>query len=291
MTMRHFRIFMAVANSGSVSRAAEEMCVAQPTISTVIRELEDHYGTCFFERTSQRMKITAEGRALMEYAGHLLSLYEDTGQSFQGAEVKGTLRVGASVNVGIYYLPELVKEFNRKFPNVTVQAKVNTAETVEQLLLENQVDLALIGGGVRSEMIHTTYLFVENHIAVCAPDHSLAERTITLQEFVEQPLLFRERSSGAFETFRAAIARVGCTAEPAWESASTEALLEAVSYGLGVTVLPEKLAREEIQNGKLAQIYISDFLFRNHVCLACHKNKYVSPVMKHFINMAKKRMD
>lgn len=291
MTIRHFQIFMTVAKNGSINRAAEELCVAQPTVSAVIRELEDHYGARFFDRTSQKLKITAEGKALMNYAGHLLSLYEDEGQTGRGSEAKGTLRVGASVNVGIYYLPALVKEFNRRFPNITVQVKVNTAEAVEQLLVENHVDLAVIGGEIQSEMIHATYLFVENHIAVCSPDHSLAERTVTLREFVEQPLLFRERSSGAFETFRLAIARAGCTAEPAWESASTEALLEAVRYGLGVTVLPERLAREEIQSGRLAQIYLSDFVFRNNVCLACHKNKYVSPVMKYFIDMAKKRVD
>ncbi len=291
MTIRHFRIFLAVAREGSVAKAAEELLVTPAAISIALRELEDHYGACFFDHASQRMRLTGEGKEFQKYAAHLISLYDDAGPSMQDLDARGTLRVGASINVGIYYMPALVREFNRKFPNVTVQVKVNTTEAVEKLLLENQLDLAVIGGVVQSELIHVTYLFVENHIAVCAPEHSLANRTVTLQEFLEQPLLFRERSSGAFESFYRAIAQQGYQAEPAWESSSAEALLDAVRCGLGVTMLPEKLAQEEITKGTLAQIYLSDFVFRNNVCLAHHRNKYVSSVMRYFIDTARKSVD
>ncbi len=290
MTIRHFRIFIAAARTESITKAAEELVLSQKTVRGVLRELEEHYGTYFFRRTGQRMRLTEEGKKFFKYAVQLIDLYDGAGQSDRDPDVRGTLWVGASVSVGIYYIPALTREFNRKFPNITVQVKINTTEALEKLLLENQLDLAIVGNVIQSGLIHVTYLFMERHLAVCAPDHSLAGQVLTLREFLEQPLLFRERGSGAFESFQKAVAQAGCTAEPAWESSSPEALLEAIRCGLGVTVLPEKFAREEMKARKLSQIYLSDFVFENKVCLAYHRKKYLSSVMKCFMDTAKKIM-
>lgn len=291
MTIRHFRIFVTAADTGNISKTAEKFCVTPPAVSAVIQELEAHYGVRLFEGTSQNLKITGEGKRLKKYADQLIGLYGDDEQAFQESEIRGILRAGVSVNVGIYHMPPLVREFNRKYPNVTVQMKIGTADTVEKMVMEHQVDLAVIGRKIRRNQLHVTELFVENLIAVCAADHRLAGHTVTLREFVEEPLLFREKSSGAFEAFREAISPTGCTAQPAWESTSTEALLDAVRYGLGVAILPEKLASAEIRRGSLSRIRISDFDFRNNVCLVYHKNKYLSVAMRRFIEMIKKGLE
>ncbi|MFR5068656.1 MAG: substrate-binding domain-containing protein [Eubacteriales bacterium] len=106
-----------------------------------------------------------------------------------------------------------------------------------------------------------------------------------MSEFISQPLLCRERNSGAFCAFQSAVSQLGYPIEPAWESSSQEALLEATYLGLGVTILPEKLAKKEVSKNQLAQIHISDFSFQNTVCLAYHKNKFISPAMQNFINL------
>lgn len=111
MTIRHFRIFIAVANTGSITRAAQALYVSQPTVSVAIRELEQHYGTRLFERISQRLKITEAGRALLGYATHLISLYDEVEASFQNPDSHGLLRVGASVTFGVYGMPALAARF------------------------------------------------------------------------------------------------------------------------------------------------------------------------------------
>ena len=92
MTIRHFRIFIAVANTESITRAAQALYVSQPTVSVAIRELEQHYGTRLFERISQRLKITEAGRALLGYATHLISLYDEMEATFQNPDSHGLLR-------------------------------------------------------------------------------------------------------------------------------------------------------------------------------------------------------
>ena len=115
MTIRHFRIFIAVANTGSITRAAQALYVSQPTVSVAIRELEQHYGTRLFERISQRLKITEAGRALLGYATHLISLYDEVEASFQNPDSHSLLRVGASVTFGVYGMPALAARFAARF--------------------------------------------------------------------------------------------------------------------------------------------------------------------------------
>lgn len=288
MTIRHFRIFTEAVNAGSISKAAEQLRVAPTVVSAAVRELEDHYGVRLFDRVSQRLKITEDGKKLAEYADRMLGLYDKDETSYANSELRGVIRACFSVNMGIYFMPALVKKFNTKYPNAAVQVKVSSIEETEKLLTEGQADLAIVGGNIRSPALRVTDLFVEHLTAVCAPDHRLARHTVTLKEFVELPLLFREKNSGDFAVFREAISQAGYTAQPAWESTSTKALMEAVRYGLGVAVLPGKMAEEEIRSGRLSQITISDFVFRSNVCLAYHRKKYLSPLMRCFIEMAKK---
>ena len=289
MTIRHFRIFIAVASTESITRAAEKLFLTQPTVSVAIREMEEHYGTRFFERINQRLKITEDGRALLGFATHLISLYDEIETTFRNPDAKGLLRVGASINAGAYFLPSLVREFQEKYPQFQIRAQIAATEVIEKRVLDNQLDLAIVGGAVHSPFLERIPLFSERYTAVCASSDPLAGKTVTLREFAAMPLLFRERGSGACEVFQAAVAQAGCSVEPAWESASETALLEAARCGLGVTILPEKIAAAELKKQGLAKITLSDFSFENTVCLIYHKQKYRSPAMQHWIALAESR--
>ena len=282
MTLRQLRIFAAGASAESITKAAEELYLTQPTVSVAIREMERHYGTRLFERINQRLRITEEGKALLSYASHLLDLYDEMEKMFQNPDSRGSLRVGASLNVGSCYMPGLLRDFQRRFPGIRVQMHVNTTGVIEKLLLENEADLAVAGGLFHSPFVELVPLFSERYEAVCSPEYPLAGRTTELREFMEQPLLARERGSGAFEAFQAALSQFGRAVEPAWESNSQEALLEAACSGLGVTILPRKLAEREFERKRLARVVLSDFSFQNTVYLARHKHKYLSPGMKLF---------
>ena len=166
MTIRHFRIFIAVANMESITRAAQALYVSQPTVSVAIRELEQHYGTRLFERISQRLKITEAGRALLGYATHLISLYDEMEATFQNPDSHGLLRVGASVTFGVYGMPALAADFRARFPHIRLEVTVDTTDEVEKRLLENEVDAAIVAGVVRSRFI-TPHPAV--HRAACRP--------------------------------------------------------------------------------------------------------------------------
>ena len=154
-------------------------------------------------------------------------------------------------------------------------------------MLDGKLDLALVGGTIQSEYIIAEPLFYEKYTAICAPNHPMAGKTVLLEEFMKEPLLFREESSGAYEVFQSAVNQTGLTVTPVWESTSQTTLMEAVHYGLGVTILPEQMIKREIREGRLAQITFSDFSFQNTIHIAYHHSKYLSPSIKNFILLVK----
>lgn len=85
MTLRHFRIFIEVASTGSITQAARNLYLTQPTVSTAVRELEEHYGTLFFDRINQRLRITGEGRRFLDYARHFIQMYDEMELAFSNS--------------------------------------------------------------------------------------------------------------------------------------------------------------------------------------------------------------
>ena len=132
-----------------------------------------------------------------------------------------------------------------------------------------------------------TPLFQEHYTAICAPGHPMAGKTVSINTFMKQPLLFREVGSTSYEVFQNAIRQTGCEVTPAWESTSQEAILEAVRLGLGVTILPSAMLEAELRLSAISRIYFSDFSFQNTIHLAWHQSKFLSPVMQDFIQMAR----
>ena len=118
MTLRHFRIFIEVASAGSITQAARNLYLTQPTVSNAVRELEEHYGTLFFDRINQRLRITGEGRRFLDYARHFIQMYDEMELAFSNSGISGVLRIGASTNVGISYLPRFMQLFQETYPQV-----------------------------------------------------------------------------------------------------------------------------------------------------------------------------
>ena len=108
LTLRHMKIFTTVYRCGSVTRAAQELHLAQPSLSVAIRELEEHYGVRLFERTGRAISPTQAAGALYGYASHIVSLFDDMEKQMRNWDTLGVLRLGASVTIGTHILPDLI---------------------------------------------------------------------------------------------------------------------------------------------------------------------------------------
>ena len=151
MTLHHLRVFIKVAECGSVSAAARECHLAQPTVSQLIKELEDFYAARLFERLSKRLYITEEGRRLLSRAKEVAGAYERLEYDMSPDKRRDRLRIGSSVTVGMCLMPSLVKRFGAARPETEIYSYVNNTQTIERMLLGSELDVAVVEGRVRSK--------------------------------------------------------------------------------------------------------------------------------------------
>lgn len=288
MTLRHMQIFTAVCDCGSATAAAEKLGIAQPAVSLAVKELEDHYGVRLFDRISHKLLITAEGKELLRFARRILSLFDAAECDVKNWDSFGLLRVGSSITIGTCLMPEYVKRFRSAYPKMTVRVTVDNSAVIEKKILENQLDFALIEGIVHSDQIVSRRFMEDELVVICGADSAFSGRTeLSLEELPDLPFLLREKGSGTRELFDSTMTIHNLSIEPVWESISTQAIIKAVAAGHGLSVLPHRLVKPDLENHRVRQLALKGIRFRRAFSMIYHKNKFLAKSAKEFMALCR----
>ncbi len=282
MTLRNLRIFLAVADCGSMSEAAKKMHIAQPSVSGTIGEIEDQYGVRLFERLGRRLYITPTGRQLSEYARHILSMYDAMEQQLKNADETDMLRVGATDTVGTCILGDVLQRYISETHNPSPQVVVDNTRVIEQMLLKSELDVGVIEGEINSPDLVTQFMMNDPLTLVCARDKNPfgTKKSVHLADLEDVPFILREKGSGTREVLEHAMPRV----TEQWVCNNSEAILRGVEKGFGVTVISRRLAQERLQAGMLTEIRVVDTSLERQFSIVWHKNKYLGNSMQQFIS-------
>lgn len=288
MTLRHMRIFTVVCAENSITRAAENLHMSQPAVSVAIKELEDYYGLNLFDRISKRLYLTDIGRNFLDYAIHITSLFDDMENNIHQWTHSGKLKIGASIGVGTYLMPQFVGEFCKIHTQSSIDVFIGSSDLIEKKILQNELDFAVIEGIVHSKNIICDTCMKDRLAVVCSPADPLCDKdSVTIEQLLSQPLLLREAGSGTRELFDYALASLGYTSTASWESTNAEALIRAAIKGLGVAVLPYMLVKDELKRGSLVELQVEKLYLDRTIHAIYHKNKHLTNLAKEFLVMCK----
>lgn len=289
MTLRHMKIFCAVcAANCNTTRAAESLNMTQPAVSLAIKELERYYGIVLFDRMGRRLQITAAGERFLQYALRITAQFEDMEREMHNWDSAGILRVGASITIGSQFLHRYVKAFYHRYPSTEVQAIVSSSDKLEQEILCNKLDFALIEGISHNPAMHTEEYMEDRLSIIASPKEGYQQgQRLTMEEFKQQRFLLREHGSGTREVFESAMATAGISVTPIWEATSTTALVNAVINGLGIAVLPYRMIQGVVRQGLAVTIHVDGMDFRRSFYIIHHKDKYLTPAAKAFLDLCR----
>lgn len=288
MTLRHLNIFVSVYEYNSITKAADALHIAQPSVSLVIKELEEYYGIQLFDRIGRGITPTEAGKELYSYAIHIVSLFNEMAQRIKNWDNVGTLRIGASITIGTHILPGLIKEYQKDFPYLRIKVTVNKSATIEQHILDNKIDIGLIENQPDHPEILSQPFMKDNLCAIVPNEDPLSSKAyITLEELASRPFLMREKGSAGREILDACFSLKNIHVNPLWESSSTQAIVKGVSMNLGVAVLPYLLIKRDIEEHNVNYLPFKTPLTRN-LNIIYHKSKYLTRNMLSFIGLCKK---
>lgn len=274
ITLKHLIIFKEVARLKSMSKAAETLFISQPTISQKIQEIENYYHIKLFQRYSKHLGISEEGKIFLEHANKVLSEIDAMDETFFHHKENISLRLGLTLTVASTFAPQLIKDIQNKNPNLHIHVYVDNTQEIENQLLENEIDIAIVEGDIHNDNIVHEGIIPDRLVLVCSNDHPLSKvDIITPQLLHNQNFVCREKGSGTRAMLEQYMALFKIPYHVSWQCNSWESLKQAVICDHGLTLISIRLVQKEIEEGKLKILNIQDWSWNRMFSLCYHKNK------------------
>lgn len=283
ITFRQLRLFLALAETGSVSGAARAMHVTQPTASMQLREVSDSVGVPLYELISRRVHLTDAGRDLARTAREIVDAWEDFGERIAATRglARGRLKV-AVVSTAKHFVPRLLGSFCDRHPGIDISLEVLNRDHVVARLRENLDDLYVMSMPPTDVALEDRILMPNPLVLIAPAAHALARQSrVPLKALAEARFVLRERGSGTRMATDAHFRSQRFTPRQQLELGSNEAIKESVAGNLGVAVL----SRHALQEADAAGIAILDvvgFPIESQWHLVWPKGKQLSPIASVF---------
>ncbi|MDO6387856.1 LysR substrate-binding domain-containing protein [Uliginosibacterium sp. 31-12] len=254
ITLRQLDVFCAIARHGQVTRAAQAVAMTQAAASMALADLERQLGCTLFDRVGRQLVLNASGRLLAGRAREVLDRVAEIEYLAQEREPVFDLHVGASVTIGNQLLPGLVAQMRKRWPKAHVQISRLSSRDLIAHLKAHQIDLGFLEGSFSDDAIQR-YPWRQDRLCVfAAPDHPLAGRALSAEDFHGVPWVVREQGSGTRDVMTQACEEAGFTALIDLELEQPEAIRQCVKAGLGVGCLSELELADAFQAGSLKRL-------------------------------------
>jgi LysR family transcriptional regulator, low CO2-responsive transcriptional regulator len=281
VSLRQIRVFTAVAQQRSFTRAARELHLTQPAVSQQLKLLETEVGLPLFEHLGRGIQLTDAGEELLRHAHQINEVIRSAGESFAAMRglKRGVLKLGA-VSTAKYFTPSLLSSFTAEFPQVTIKFTVGNREQIIRQIANNEIDLVIMGRPPR-ELVTTAEPFAKHPLVIIAsPDHPLskAKKKIPLKQLTSQNFVIREQGSGTRASMEHVFRERGVTYRASMEVDSNETIKQAVMAGMGISFISKHTVSLELAAGKLVTLNVSGLPLLRDWYVIHLRDKRLSPI-------------
>ena len=252
--VHQIKVFRAVAQHLSFTRAAEQLYQTQSAVSHSIAALERDLGVMLFERQGRSVRLTEAGRVLLEHVPRVFAALDEAAQQVKQAARPelGRLRLGVSPTACQYLLPESIREFRESYPSYALAIEVADSPRVAELLHDGRIDLGVLLRTERSKRLVFHELFRDALGIIVSPLHPWAKQgRVDKSQLAQQHFVLYTRTSTTFRLVEQHLAKLGAPLQDYLELGSMEAIKEIVKLGMGISVVAKWIAAAELRDGSL----------------------------------------
>lgn len=296
MSDRRLQVFHTVAGVLNFTRAAELLHMTQPAVTHQIRQLEEEFNARLFDRSNNRISLTAAGEQVMEYADRILKLYAEMQESVKTltGDRTGLVTLGASTTIAEYMLPGLLGGFRQCFPEVQIRLRVANTDAVVGMVADNSIELGVVEGEVDNQLLRVDQCQQDELFVIVPPDHALAARSsVAPNDLFGCPFIHREAGSGTRSVIEKYFIAQGVNEGDLncpFELGSTEAIKGAVQAGVGISIVSESTLQKEVNLEKLVALPLNPPLLRSFYFVR-QKQKFRTQLMDELFQFARRYFD
>lgn len=285
MDIRHLQYFLKVAQYKSFTKAARALYITQPTISKMVKNLEEDLGVVLFHRLGKQLELTDAGEILFVQA-------QDIVHSFQNlsAELgdlmnlkKGHIRIGLPPMIGSSFFPNVLGKFREHYPAITIQLVEDGAKKVEADVETGVLDIGVVLSPTNEELFHSFSLVKEKLMLLVHPSHRLADRkAVSLSELAEEDFVFFREDFALHDRITAECVQAGFQPKVIYESSQWDFISEMVAANFGIALLPEPICRE-LDEERIRVLPLDQPVIPWHLVIIWRKDRYLSFAAREWI--------
>ena len=288
LEVRHLRLVVTVAEEGSITKASHRLHLTQSALSHQLRDIEARLGTKLFLRANKKMLLTPAGENLLTAARRLLRdlhQVEEELRQMSFGEV-GKIRLSTQCYTCYHWLPRVLNKFRAQFPRVAIEIDVAATRKPIEALFKGRIEVAIASTPVRDKRLQIRPLFQDEMVLVMRPDHPLATRPfIRANDLANVSLLTYDAPKEDNDIFSQVLIPAGVTPQEVLPIGLTEAIIEMVKAGMGVSALASWAAAPQLKAKTLTAVPLTSKGLRRQWSAVTLKNRLLPDFTQEFIEL------
>lgn len=283
MESHELRIFRAVAIEGSITKAAQVLGYVQSNVTARVQQLESELNTQLFYR-QRGMLLTPAGEKLLGYVERILHLLDEADKALNDSiEPRGRLSIGANYTVSALYLPNILAEYHKIYPNVELSLMSDHSDQLLQKVRHFQLDAAFVKSPSKDENIVEELIYEEELVLITGSGNQ------NIYSACSQPFLMNTIGCPHREQLELWLKSIGISSVRYMEFNNLDAIIRGVMAGLGASFVPKSAIQKHVAEGKLQTFSIPNEYNRTKCYLIRHKDSLITSGLEKFIVMVKSR--
>lgn len=292
MEFREISTFLQVAQYQSFSKAARHLGYSQAAVTIQIKQLEQELGVHLFDRIGKQISLTHQGQVFYQYAVSIRNELEQAKNAVSDpSTLSGKLCLGTIESICASIFPDLLAEYHRLHPEVTISIVTDSPGVLLDRMNENTIDIVyLLDRRIYDNRWCKTLEEPEENIFVASPDHELAlvKRELELDEVLRFPFFLTEKDASYRHMLEQYLASINRSVKPFLEIGNTEFIIHMLLKNTGISFLPKFTVQRELQQKQLTALNVRGFQMQTWRQIFYHKNKWVTREMQEFLHLADK---
>ncbi|MBD0384245.1 LysR family transcriptional regulator [Paenibacillus sedimenti] len=289
-----YKVFYLTAKSGSLSKAAKELFITQPSVSHSIKLLEDNLGLQLFARTSKGVELTKEGAVLYSYieqAYNFISLAEVKLSELRNFS-SGEIKIGGSDSLCKHYLLPFLESFHEQFPHVQINLVNGTTPEIVKQLKEGKIDMGIVRTPILDDQLQVREGITIQDCFVTGPKYrELSKHRVSLSKLLSYPIILFSRNSSSRKFITRLFQEHGLILEPEIELGSVDLLIEFAKIGFGVSFVTKEFVAKELEEGTLFEVKLDVVIPSTKIGIITLKNMPLSNSAAAFVAKLEKPAD
>ena len=289
MEIHQLEYFVAIAETGGFSRAAERCSVAQPSLSQQIMKLENEIGHPLFDRLGRKVALTDVGRQLLPRAHTILEELQNIKVEIQTEiqEGYGTLTVGFIPTVAPFVLPRVIRRFSQDFPHATLEVHEGLTNELIQKIIDAELDVGITSLPISSKLIHTEELLTEPLLVASTQKYDIiSQASIQVKELDDFPFIALSEVHCLGEQVQSFCYQQDLDLNIVCHTSQLTTVQNCVALGLGVSLVPQALAISDYSD-QIVYRPVSDTPPQRKIAAATHAKRHISFLARQFIEIVK----